>query len=97
MANPNPLSATPTAPIRMLRLAEVMHLTGLRKTKIYELQSQQKFPLRVPLAGHSVGWVESEVQEWLTQHAQARTPIPPRTPLQLVTPPAAALAGRAYR
>jgi hypothetical protein len=32
------------SPIRMLRLAQVMELTGLRKTTIYELQAAGRLP-----------------------------------------------------
>lgn len=54
-------------PIRILRLAQVLDVTGLGKTKIYELQSQGGFPMRVQITEHSVGWVEGEVQAWLAQ------------------------------
>src|ERR1700687_5865178 len=55
------------APIRMLRLAQVIDITGLRKTKIYELQSEGRFPMRVQITAHSVGWIEEEVQAWLAR------------------------------
>jgi prophage regulatory protein len=54
-------------PIRMLRLAQVIDATGLRRSKIYELQAQGDFPRRVKIASRSVGWVEAEVQAWLAQ------------------------------
>ena len=60
----------PTAhsrPIRMLRLTQVMDVTGLRRSKIYELQAQGDFPKRVKIAERSVGWVEAEVQDWLAR------------------------------
>ena len=53
--------------IRLLRLAQVLNVTGLGKTKIYELQSQGAFPMRVQITDHSVGWVEAEVQTWLAK------------------------------
>jgi len=59
--------------IRILRLPQVLNVTGLAKTKIYELQSQGNFPMRVQITGHSVGWIEHEVQAWLTQRAAARS------------------------
>lgn len=55
------------SPIRMLRLAQVIDATGLRRSKIYELQAQGDFPRRVKIASRSVGWVEAEVQAWLAQ------------------------------
>jgi prophage regulatory protein len=51
--------------IRILRLAQVLERTGLGKTKLYELQSQGSFPMRVKITDHCVGWVEQDVQAWL--------------------------------
>jgi prophage regulatory protein len=61
--------------IRILRLAQVLDVTGLGKTKIYELQSQGSFPMRVQITSHSVGWVEQEVQAWLANRAAIRAPL----------------------
>jgi prophage regulatory protein len=65
-----------TAPIRILRLAQVIDATGLGKTKIYELQAQGRFPMSVRITTHSVGWVEHEVQAWLTGRLAERKPSP---------------------
>lgn len=65
-----------SAPIRILRLAQVIDMTGLGKTKIYELQGQARFPMSVRITAHSVGWVEQEVQEWLTGRLAERKPFP---------------------
>ncbi len=54
-----------STPIRILRLSEVIRVTGLRKTALYELQSIGAFPVSVQLTPRSVGWVENEVQLWL--------------------------------
>jgi prophage regulatory protein len=59
-------------PIRILRLGQVKQMTGLGKTKIYELQAQEDFPKRVQLTGHSVGWIEAEIQAWLQGRVAAR-------------------------
>lgn len=37
-------------PIRMLRISQVLAMTGLSKTKIYDLQSKGDFPMRVQLS-----------------------------------------------
>src|SRR5690349_5898608 len=62
-----------SAPIRILRLAQVIDMTGLGKTKIYELQEEGRFPTSVRITEHSVGWVEQEVQAWLASRVAART------------------------
>lgn len=63
------------APIRMLRIAQVLALTGLGKTKIYELQAQGDFPMRVQLTPKRVAWVEAEVQAWLAARIASNTPL----------------------
>ena len=61
------------SPIRLLRLPQVMEMTGLRKTKIYELHAEGAFPQRVKITGHSVGWIEAEVQAWLARRVENST------------------------
>ena len=61
--------------IRILRLPQVLNVTGLGKTKIYELQSQGRFPMRVQITSHSVGWIEQEVQAWLVNRVATRSPV----------------------
>lgn len=66
--------ASPRNPIRMLRLSEVVERTGLGKTSIYQLQKAGRFPRSVHLTAHSVRWIDGEIETWLIQQAQARTP-----------------------
>ena len=58
--------------LRFVRLTEVMRMTGLRKTTIYQLQGDGEFPQRVQISAHCVGWIESEVQAWLSERAGSR-------------------------
>jgi prophage regulatory protein len=62
-------------PIRMLRLSQVATVTGLSKTKIYQLQIQGDFPMRVQLSPRRVAWVEAEVQAWLAARITSSTPL----------------------
>lgn len=59
------------APIRMLRIDQVIALTGLSKTRVYVLQAQGDFPLRIQLSPRRVGWVEAQVQAWLAEIGRA--------------------------
>jgi prophage regulatory protein len=68
-------SAARSGPLRMLRLAQVIERTGLRKTKIYELQSEGRFPMRVKITAHAVGWIEHEVQAWLAGRVAKNNPL----------------------
>lgn len=72
------LPASPDAPIRILRLDQVIKATGLGKTKIYELQAVGQFPMRVQITARTVGWVEEEVQAWLSRRVAARPALPGR-------------------
>jgi len=62
-------------PMRMLRLAQVMDVTGLRKTKIYDLQAEGEFPMRVKITTHAVGWIEEEVQAWIARRVEVSVPV----------------------
>ena len=68
----NVISVERKSPLRFMRLTEVIRMTGLRKTTIYQLQADGEFPQRVQITAHCVGWIESEVQAWLNQRVGTR-------------------------
>lgn len=53
--------------MRILRLAEVREKTGLTKSTIYKYVGLGMFPRPISLGGRSVGWIDSEVHEWLLE------------------------------
>ena len=53
------------APGRFLRLPEVLARTGLSRSTIYVRLDQGRFPQPVSLGGRAVGWIESEIDEWM--------------------------------
>ena len=53
------------APGRFLRLPEVIARTGLSRSTIYMRLDQGRFPPPVSLGGRAVGWIESEIDEWM--------------------------------
>lgn len=57
---------------RVIRLPEVKSLTGISRSQIYELIKKGKFPRQINLGARAVGWVESEVQEWIQQRIADR-------------------------
>lgn len=68
----------PTAAIECaLRLPEVCKITGLRRSMIYRLQAEKRFPQRIKLTERAVGWLEREVQEWLAQRIENSRRKPP--------------------
>ncbi|WP_312600746.1 helix-turn-helix transcriptional regulator [Pseudomonas luteola] len=51
--------------MRIIRLKEVMDSTGLARSTVYKYISEDAFPKPVSLGERCVGWIESEVQEWI--------------------------------
>ncbi len=54
----------------ILRLPQVKIRVGLSRSSIYLAVSQGKFPRPVNLGARAVGWLESEVDAWLSQRVE---------------------------
>ena len=54
-------------PATILRLPQVKTRTGIGTTSIHKLIAAGTFPKPVPLIGRSVGWLSSEIDEWILQ------------------------------
>jgi prophage regulatory protein len=50
---------------RLIRLNEVIRITGLSRSRIYQYIAEGRFPDNVSIGGRSVAWVESEVNQWV--------------------------------
>ena len=59
-------------PLRILALSEVRRRTLYSRAQIYRLEAAGRFPKRVKLGEHRVGWVEAEIEEWLQARLDAR-------------------------
>ncbi len=57
--------------VRFLRLPEVLVRTGLSRSTIYVRLDQGRFPRPVSLGARAVGWIESEVDEWIRERIVA--------------------------
>lgn len=55
---------------KILRLPTVLDRTGLSRTTIYQRQADGQFPKSVALGARSVGWIEAEVEEWITRQIE---------------------------
>jgi len=63
----------PNATVRLIRLAEVIHKTGLPRTTVYRrVREDPSFPRRVAIGGRTVAWVESEVDAWIAAQIDRR-------------------------
>ena len=59
-----------TQPI-LLRLPMVMRITGLARSTIYKLISQNQFPVPIKLSKRAVAWLQSEIDGWVSSRVRA--------------------------
>ena len=52
---------------QIIRLKDVIALTGLSRSTIYLRMVQGKFTNKINLGSRAVGWISSEVNEWIEE------------------------------
>lgn len=59
---------------RLIRIKELIKLTGLSKSYIYQLAKENQFPKPIKLieGGTASAWVLSEVNAWIDSRIQER-------------------------
>jgi prophage regulatory protein len=62
--------------MKILSPAELISLKGIRFCNPYrlELEAEGKFPRRVKIGQKKFGYVETEIDDWLTARAALRSP-----------------------
>ncbi len=58
--------------MRLIRLKEVMSLTGLGRSSIYKFMEESRFPKSVSLGDRAVAWIESEIEDWIVEKIAER-------------------------
>lgn len=58
--------------MRVLRLPEVIERTGRQKSAIYKEMALGIFPKPIRLGAKSRGWVEAEIDEWISARIAER-------------------------
>jgi len=66
--------------LRVLRIKQVMELTGLARATVYKYIHERNFPLPVSLVGASVGWLRVEIEYWLARCAEENSDESPHEP-----------------
>ena len=56
----------------IFKLKKVCEITTLSKATIYRQIKQGKFPAPIQLTDRSVGWLMSEIEEWINNKAKNR-------------------------
>ena len=51
----------------LIRLREVMKITGFGRSQIYKLINIGEFPKQIQISPGSVAWLESELEAWMEE------------------------------
>jgi len=62
-------------PRKILRLPIVLDRTGLSRSTVYLRVTEGRFPRPVSLGARAVGWIETEVEEWIARQIEASREI----------------------
>lgn len=57
--------------LRILRRPEVMTMTGLRRTRLDDLERRGDFPRRIRISDRAVGYRSDEVETWIASRPRA--------------------------
>ena len=57
--------STSPKPEKIIRVSAVSHLTGLSRSTVNRLVRQNLFPKPRQISAGAVGWIESEVTDWI--------------------------------
>lgn len=58
--------------MRIMRLKEVIDTTGLGRSTVYKYVAEGTFPKPISLGDRCVGWLHSEVQNWILTKIEER-------------------------
>lgn len=59
------------APLRLIRLPEVMHITGLSRASVYRLAEAGTFPRPRKIGARASAWSSAEVDGWVAARLAA--------------------------
>jgi len=56
---------------RLLRLPQVCDITGVKRSMIYQMEAEHRFPRRIKIGARAVVWLEEEVRAWVAQRVES--------------------------
>jgi len=69
--HPNTMERHDMKPESILRLPDVLGRTGLSRSTLYARISEGLFPTPIALGRRAVGWLESEIDDWIARRVEA--------------------------
>jgi prophage regulatory protein len=58
--------------MKLIRLKEVMSISGLGRSSIYKFMAEGHFPQSISLGERAVAWEHSEIEEWIINKIEQR-------------------------
>jgi prophage regulatory protein len=80
-------------PLCLHRRPEVEAITGLKKSRIDELERAGKFPARVRISDRAVGWRSDELDAWIAARPRGADVPAAQEPRKRKTQPSATAPG----
>jgi len=60
----------PTAPTKIIRKSHVLDRVGVSGTTLWRMERRGEFPPHVRISTGAVGWLESDVEQWIRSRAE---------------------------
>lgn len=57
---------------RLIRIDEVLHISGLSRSALYASIQKGEFPVQVKLSKKASAWLHSEILAWVHERAASR-------------------------
>ncbi len=61
----------------LVRLREVVQLTGLSRSSIYRAEAAQRFPARIRVSPRVTAWRRDELEQWIAERPRAAPLVAP--------------------
>lgn len=58
--------------MKIIRLPEVVRMTGLARSTVYKYMAEQRFPKQIKLGARAAGWLLTEIEEWIEARVAER-------------------------
>jgi prophage regulatory protein len=68
------MTASNASAYSLLRRKDVQSITGLSRSTIYFRIAEGSFPKPISLGSRAVGWLASEIEEWVAARVAASRP-----------------------
>lgn len=57
---------------KIIKIKQVIERTSLSRSAIFAMAARGQFPKQIKLAERSAGWIEAEVEQWLSERINQR-------------------------